>query len=895
MSSTSSIETSTSLFNCLEGTFIIIKEKLAIFPTSQYLKISDIVKIYLKRNEKTPEDFFNCLNNEISTNSRHYILLGFSLAYGIGTTPDSKKAFLEFEKAANTDDSFGQLFLGHCYIHGIGTLQDLGKAFELYSKATEAGNLSAQVNLGLCYETGLGIVTNQKKAFELYSEAEKKGNLYAQNCLGVCYENALGIAENLKKAFKLYSRAANAGNSDAQINLACCYENGWGTTRNLEKAIEFYSKAAEEKNSHAQNHLGWCFENGWGTTRNLEKAFEFYSKAAEEGNSYAQNHLGWCYENGWGTTRNVEKAFKFYSAAAEAGNSNGQYNLGIYYEKGWGTTSNLEKAFKLYSKAAEAGNSNAQYNLGNCYINGFGITKNPVKAFELYSKAAEAGNSDAKYNLGLFYMNGLGATKDREKPFNLSPEATGRGNSEARNNRELYYKNEWGTTKNSRNSCKIFLKPTEAGSLIPQTNLGTYRRNRFETIKDLEKVRNPNGWGTAKFLENSFKSHSTAAEAGNLNAQYNLGWCYQNGCGTTKNLEKALELYLKVTEANNSSYPNDFPDLNAHDLISNFEAFFDQLSDEFKCLKCGNLLIIIIGSPICTFCDTDKCDKIIYRASLPKCPECYRILKDPIWCKDCECSRLSKILGTWTSGNNNIDKYIRYTQTISESCRECLEWISPDQIEFLDKVGEGGFGVVKKGSWKRGKILFWDENNQKHERSGVTKVAFKCLKDSQNINNINSSEFVAHLKCASSQHILECYGITKDIRTNEYVMVLPFAEHGDLRAFLEVNETTLTWSMFLRILLQIASGLRFIHGSKLVHGDLHPGNILVLKTDPLKVVISDLGLCRPADYDLQSGKIYGVLEYLAPEICKGSYHTKYSDIYSFAIISCEIISGETFE
>ncbi|KAG9300642.1 hypothetical protein G9A89_023440 [Geosiphon pyriformis] len=157
---------------------------------------------------------------------------------------------------------------------------------------------------------------------------------------------------------------------------------------------------------------------------------------------------------------------------------------------------------------------------------------------------------------------------------------------------------------------------------------------------------------------------------------------------------------------------------------------------------------------------------------------------------------------------------------------------------------------------------------------------------------VNSIEFIAHLKCASGKYILECYGITRDVTTDEFVMVLPFAEHGDLRAFLKVNETTFTWGMFLDILFQIVGGLRFIHDSKLVHGDLHPGNILVLKTNPLKVVIADLGFCRPADYSPRSGNIYGILEYLAPEICNEAPHTKYSDIYSFAIISCEIISGE---
>ncbi|KAG9289321.1 hypothetical protein G9A89_007882 [Geosiphon pyriformis] len=280
-----------------------------------------------------------------------------------------------------------------------------------------------------------------------------------------------------------------------------------------------------------------------------------------------------------------------------------------------------------------------------------------------------------------------------------------------------------------------------------------------------------------------------------------------------------------------------------------------------------------------------------FKVGLPKCLECYSALKDPVWCKSCESSRFLKIWGTWNSGNDNIDQYILYTQLSSENWRGCLEWISPDEIICLDQVGAGGFGIVKEGRWENGRILLWDNKIQKYERTGVTKVALKYLKDSQNIKYINSHEFIAHHQSATCKYILECYGITKDITTDEYVMVLPFVEHGDLRAFLK-NETTLTWEMFLRILFQISSGLRFIHESELLQGDLHPGNILVLKTNPVKVVISDLGLCRPADYVLQCNDIFGVVEYLAPEVCNLSPHTRHSDIYSCAIISWEIISGK---
>ncbi|KAG9299737.1 hypothetical protein G9A89_013097 [Geosiphon pyriformis] len=171
MSSTSSIENPTSPLDWLEELLIIIKENLAIFPASEHSEVADLVKKYIVRNQKTPEDLFNCLKNKSSKRSIHHILLGFSLEHGIGTIPNLRRAFLRFQKAANAEDPFGQFFLGRCYYNGVGTSQDLGKAFELYSEAAEAGDTNAQNNLALCYQNGLGTTKNEEKAFELYSRA----------------------------------------------------------------------------------------------------------------------------------------------------------------------------------------------------------------------------------------------------------------------------------------------------------------------------------------------------------------------------------------------------------------------------------------------------------------------------------------------------------------------------------------------------------------------------------------------------------------------------------------------------------------------------------------------------------------------------------------------------
>ena len=54
--------------------------------------------------------------------------------------------------------------------------------------------------------------------------------------------------------------------------------------------------------------------------------------------------------------------------------------------------------------------------------------------------------------------------------------------------------------------------------------------------------------------------------------------------------------------------------------------------------------------------------------------------------------------------------------------------------------------------------------------------------------------------------------------------------------------------------------------------------------------ITDLGLCGPVDEE-SSGKIYGIIPYIAPEVLQGKKNTKQSDIYSVGMLMWEIFAG----
>ena len=105
---------------------------------------------------------------------------------------------------------------------------------------------------------------------------------------------------------------------------------------------------------------------------------------------------------------------------------------------------------------------------------------------------------------------------------------------------------------------------------------------------------------------------------------------------------------------------------------------------------------------------------------------------------------------------------------------------------------------------------------------------------------------------------------------------MDYVKNGSLRNSLKNN--SYCWYSILCSLNDIISGLDAIHESKLVHCDLHDGNILCMGSLNF---ISDLGLSKPIDYfqnKLNSESVYGVMPYMDPEVLRSKPYTPASDI-----------------
>ncbi|RGB28199.1 kinase-like domain-containing protein [Rhizophagus diaphanus] len=302
-------------------------------------------------------------------------------------------------------------------------------------------------------------------------------------------------------------------------------------------------------------------------------------------------------------------------------------------------------------------------------------------------------------------------------------------------------------------------------------------------------------------------------------------------------------------------------------------------------------LHVTIGSTIESE-DTDE--KIIYMEDLEKrarvygiCGECNEPGTGSSWCRPCNAKRFKENFKNWTSGNKDIDELIQQSQLNALHFTKFLEWIPYNNFEDITYITSGGFGKIYSAKWPEGYIRCWDIENQKWIRDSYFTVALKSLDNSSDIGAAFLNEVKSHL-LIYFEDVVRCFGVTQDPITKNYMMVLRYCKHGNLRNYLRQSEY-INLNSKIGKLSEIARGLLNIHNSGKVHKDFHSGNILL---DSAFSYISDLGMCQPVNDKMVEEGIYGVLPYMAPEVLRGHQYTKEADIYSFGIIMNEFMTEE---
>ncbi|KAK7324507.1 hypothetical protein VNO77_28110 [Canavalia gladiata] len=201
-----------------------------------------------------------------------------------------------------------------------------------------------------------------------------------------------------------------------------------------------------------------------------------------------------------------------------------------------------------------------------------------------------------------------------------------------------------------------------------------------------------------------------------------------------------------------------------------------------------------------------------------------------------------------------------------------------NNFDISNKIGQGGFGSVYKGTLSNG-----------------TKIAVKQLSSKSKQGN---REFVNEIGMISPmQHpfLIKLYGCC--VEGDQLFLVYEYMENNSLAHALfgsEGRHLKLNWPTRQKICVGIARGLTFLHEEsrlKVVHRDLKTSNVLL--DENLNPKISDFGLARLDEGDNThiSTRIAGTYGYMAPEYALHGYLTDKADVYSFGIVALEIVSG----
>jgi eukaryotic-like serine/threonine-protein kinase len=170
-------------------------------------------------------------------------------------------------------------------------------------------------------------------------------------------------------------------------------------------------------------------------------------------------------------------------------------------------------------------------------------------------------------------------------------------------------------------------------------------------------------------------------------------------------------------------------------------------------------------------------------------------------------------------------------------------------------------------------------------------VAVKILTEAGCQDAEAKARFLAEARMAgniSHDNIISIYDFGEDEKQHPF-MVMEFLRGEDLRHAIK-NGHTGDLRNRLRLALQVARALEYIHTQKIVHRDIKPENVHVSAAGVVKLM--DFGIAKTEGLAMtRAGYVLGTPYYMAPEQVTGQNVTEQVDVYAFGVMLFELVTG----
>ena len=197
-----------------------------------------------------------------------------------------------------------------------------------------------------------------------------------------------------------------------------------------------------------------------------------------------------------------------------------------------------------------------------------------------------------------------------------------------------------------------------------------------------------------------------------------------------------------------------------------------------------------------------------------------------------------------------------------------------NRYEILERIGTGGMAIVYKAKCHRLNRL----------------VAIKILKSDLAQNEEFRRRFNAESQAVaqlSHPNIVSVYDVSRG-GDMEYI-VMELIDGITLKQYME-KRGQLNWRESLHFITQIMRGLSHAHSRGIIHRDIKPQDIMVLRDGSVKV--ADFGIACLADSaQTLTQEALGSVHYISPEQARGDRPDARSDIYSSGVVLYEMLTG----